>query len=117
MSARLKRYQIRQEQKTKRDLAKLKLYSDVIGDVVKMIAQLPEEIKMSYASEILMQFRGQDHKKGSKWQHEHRQTYTLLNQAVGARNNRVNAGAFSDAIPLKKVDLLKLIGGSTNGKT
>lgn len=117
LAARLKRYEIRATNRTKKDVAKYKAMSSAIANLFKFLSSVPDEIKLSYASEILMQIRGPDIKKDSGWKHEHKQTYTLLNQAIGARNNRVNAGAFSEAIPLMKMDLMQIIGAFKSGKT
>lgn len=95
MSARLKRYEIRAEQRTKRSQAKFKALASVARSLFEFITMLPDEIKLSYSSEILMRLRSQDHQKSYAWKHEHTQAYRLLNQAIGARNNLVNTRAIS----------------------
>lgn len=107
MSTALKRYEIRQNQNTKRNLARWKFYSSTVRDVLDFLNCLPDEIKLAFSSEILMRSRSSTYQQTYTWKHEHERVFQLLNENIGARNNMLNTRAISNVFSVS--DIAKII--------
>jgi hypothetical protein len=103
LAARLKRYEIRAANQTKKEVAKWNAISTMVKEflnILKIYFQ-NQEATWALTTELINRLRAD-----ASTYYERGQTFTLLNQAIGSANNMRNLGAIAGLFNTQ--DVIKL---------